>query len=803
MKKPSSTKIPAQSKQAPSKLKPTYYILLFAYLLIPAYTPNFYTLDTNGPKFVAIAILNLVSFFLFLTDKDFKRSSGIKSGFFLNFIGLAYTLFLAISLLSFFQAINLSESIINFAKISSVFASTYALYIIFSSNRGYIVHVAVALVLVMLFDCSTVFYHIFQYVNKQVDSIYDIKSVYSHKNILSASLFIKIPAAIWLMIYTKGWKKNLGYIGSLLGAIAVLFLSSRAFYLGLAALFIALALFFISRHFVLKQKLSIKRVLVFTGLFVMAVITFSVIQHFLYPVNKDTQQNFNTGVVERLSTITSGESSSNARLNNWKRSFIMIKEHPLLGVGSGNWKLQVLKYEAPTADNFIISYKNHDDFIEVTAETGVLGGLIYLSIFVLIFLQFIKAALRKDTDEENLKFLFLPAFGILAYSFDALFNFPNDRPEIQALFALYVAMGIAFSSKDFSMRKALNLKQPAEQKSGLSPIAKVTIAFTFMLLCETAIILYMNALSLHYQRFVYQDQKANKYSQPSSFFSNGFPSIPNLSCDGAPINTYLARYLINENRSDEAVSLLLKDKVSPYDGRREYYLSMAYDKLGNQDSSIYWGQKANGLKPLLGNMVQVVSSKLYNSGQQDKANKTIERYLQLVKTNPDAWLQLANQYMQSGNEKSALLTLDSAVKYLPGNENISKFQKSLSGKKYIEPYKPLYDQAINSLQAKKYAEGLRLLNDFINKRPEYMDAYQNRAVCLYYLNQFDKSLADVEKALSRKSVNEAFLINLRGVDKRGLKQMDEACKDFKLAMDQGNQDGATNYQRFCGNEAKK
>jgi len=786
-----------KDKQVKSQLKPTFYILLMAYLLVPIFTPNFYTIDSNAPKFLAIALLNLISFVVLLTDADFKRRTEIRTGFFRNFIGLAYTLFLVLSLLSFLQAINLSESVINLAKLFTICASTYVLYVIFSSNRGYLLHIAVALAFVLLFECFTVFYHILEYVNKNVSSIYDIKSVYSHKNILSAALFIKIPAAIYLMLFAKGIWKKLGYLAFLLGALAILFMSSRAFYIGLALLLVSLASYFILRHFLIRKNLSFKKILLFTGIFILAVVIFSLIQHYLYPTNTDTKEKFNTGLVERLSTIKADESSTNARLTTWKRSFRLIHENPVFGVGSGNWKINVLKYESPEADNYIISYKNHNDFIEVTAETGLPGGLVYLSIFILILLNFIRAALKRETDQEIVKHLFLPAFGILAYGVDAFFNFPNDRPEIQALFALYVAMGIAFSHNGFSNHAGTGYKSPFWQKFSKYAVPRFAAVVVCLLLGASALVLFMNEKSFHFQRYVIEDLKRNKYSHPSSFFIQGFPSIPDLSCDGAPIKSYLARYLINENRSDEAIKLLLDDKSSPFDSRREYYLSMAYDKMGITDSVIYWGQKACELKPLHANMVFVLSSRLYTAGRKQEAVQAMDRYLSKVKDNPEAWLMAANQNMKMGDHTKALHQMDTAIRYLPKNKDIKSLRKSLLKTAYIKPYESLFEQATQAFFAKRYPEALKLLNDFISKRPDYTEAYQNRALCLYYLKDYPKSLLDVQKAFKKGDGDVAFLLNLRGVINIGLGKPDAACPDFKKAMDQGNTDGATNYRKFC------
>jgi putative inorganic carbon (hco3(-)) transporter len=797
MSKANSQKSKKASAKAKEPIRITYYLLLFAYLFIPAYTPNFYTLDSNGPKFVAIALLNIISLIVFLTDRDFRKRPELRSGFFLNFIGLAYSLFLMVSLVSFFQAITISESIINFSKLFSVFAASYSLFVIFSINRNFILHAALAMVFVLLFDCMTVFLHIVQYISKNVNSIYDIKSVYSHKNILSASLFIKIPAAIWLMIFFTGWKRNLGAIALFLGALAILFLSSRAFYLGLAVLTAALAIYFLARHFRIAKSISVKNTLIFAGLIVVAFLLFTLIQRNLYPVNSDTKEKFNTGVVERLSTIRADESSTNARLNNWANSWLLIKEHPITGVGTGNWKIQTLKYESPKSDNFISSYKNHNDFIEVTAETGLPGGLIYLSVFLLILISFIRVALNPTADQEKVKLLFLPAFGILAYSVDAFFNFPNDRPEIQALFAIFVGMASAFSGSEFGLKAKLLKPDSAASGKFAKPAGWLFAGIGFTLMTATLIVLYMNALSLHYQRYVFQDEKQNRYSVSSAFLISGFPAIPQLSSDGAPISTYKARYLINENNPGKAIRYLLRDNPSPYDGRREYYLSMAYEKKGRIDSVTYWGMKANQLKPLFGNMAMVLSSRQFVSGKTEAAMKTINDYLSRVKNNPDAWVLAAQQYRKLGKTDKALHVLDSTKIYLPGNKKIQNEWRELRDRDNRVEYNRLFTEATAAIKKKQYSRALDLFNSFLEKKPDLGVGYQNRALCYFYLKNYSGSNTDIDKAISLGEVNEPYLLNLKGVNLLELKRKDEACSCFKAAMEKGNLIAEKNYKKYC------
>ena len=803
MKKAKISKPIQKSKQAKSQLKIAYSILLFAYLLIPVFIPRFSSIDANGPKFFAIAILNLISLFVLFFDSDFKQQIYLRLGFFRNYIGIAYMMFLVMSLLSFSQSINLSESILNFVKIFTVFTSTYVLYVILSSDKRYFSFVTVILALLLVFDSFSVFYQILNYVSGKIDSLFDIKTFYSNKNILAASLFIKLPIALWLIVFNKDRLRFLGYFAAFTSILAILFTSARAFYLGLILLLVALALFFLMRRFSLKTKLSFKKVLLLAGSLVFAIVLFSLVQRFLYPTILDPVLKQKTGLIDRLTSISAGESSTNARLTTWKMSFWLIRENPLLGVGIGNWKVRVLKYEAPMKENFIVSYKNHNDFIEITAETGPLGGLAYLAIFLLIIMNFIKKAMNPKTDEETLKFLFLPAFGILAYSVDALLNFPIDRPDIQSLFAVYVALGIAFSGSHFSVYDKSVTQQPLLQNKPQKHYILFSFFFSFLLICASIVVLSMNVKSLQLQSIVFDDENNNTYSYPSDFFIQEFPSIPNISWCGAPINTYLARYLIKEKRGREAVSQLTKQNPSPWDGRREYNLSRAYDLIGKNDSVLYWAQKVCMLKPLYTNMILILNAKLFMTGKQKEACENMDLYLVKVKTKAEAWLLATDLNMKIGNEKKALLLLDSAMKYLPGNDSIVAKRKSVQKSLSIKPYELLYNQAKQAISASKYTEALKLLNGIISNKPDFIGPYQNRAICFHYLGEYSKSLLDLEKVLENGEGDQAFFINLRGANYLALGRLDEACRDFKMAMDKGNSYGAANYRKFCDPKQNK
>ncbi len=784
------------SKQNQERLKPSYYMLMLAYLIVPVFVPSFNTFDTNGPKFLALALINIASFIILFNDPDYRKRPEVQIRFFRTYIGIAYALFMVISLLSFFNAINLVESLLNLIKALTIFGSTYILYVIFSSNRGYLLHLASALSMLLIIDSLSVFYNMLMYISREVTSIMDIKTVYSHKNILASALFIKLPASIFLIFFSRGWQKGLGYIAGLMTVLSILLLSTRAFYLGLALLMILLFVFALIRQVVAGKKGAMRNIAIFAATFVVALLLYSAAQRVLFPKNTDTI--WNTGIVSRLGSIKADESSTHARLTLWNWSVQIIRENPLLGVGTGNWKLIIMKYYTQRSTDFIVPYKNHNDFLEITAETGLIGGLTFISIFLLILFGFSRALIKSKIDDDRMKLMFLPAFGIVAYSVDAFFNFPADRPDIQSLFAIYVALGAACSGMEITSKQ----DNPVRPLTGLVNnrwIRSLAIIGLSLLLIASAWILFLNVKSLRYQYEVNEDFESNKLTHASSLIMEGFPFIPTVSSLGEPIAVIKAQYLMNEKRFQDAVSLLMKDASSPYDSRREYNICRAYNMAGMDDSAFVWAQRAYPIKPFHNQLVRILSIWLFNKGQHQQSQKIMSEYLSQVKNDAEMWNLAVNQLWANKQYEKAIIMLDTAIKYLPEEKSIMQQHDEANIKLKIVPYDELYDQIVQLINLKNYKDAIRLLNDLLEKKPQCAEAYLNRARCLSETGAYAESNKDIDKAIEF-GIQNIDVINNKGVNFLNMGNIEAACQNFKVAMEKGSKMGETNYKKYCGSK---
>lgn len=775
-------------------------IIILAYALITVVTPNLYTFDSNGPKFLALAILNIITFLFLLVKKNLGNR---KEGFFLFFrnrIGLVYLGMMLLALLSFMKSLNILESVLHYSKMLTIFSACYFISIIIRRDLRYLKLVAVALSLLLIVDCITLFYHITtSLLAGKGPAIVEIKSVYSNKNILAAALFVKIPFALWLLTFEKGVVRIFGLITLFLGFIATLFMSTRAFYVGSIVILICYLVFTGIRY---QRKGSLKRFFTVTLSMVAAIVIglllYTATLKYLYP--KDYQDIYTVGFLDRLKTVVQGES---LRAGSWDRSVRLIGENPLLGVGCGNWKVAVLKYENPVKPNYVYQYKTHNDFLEIACESGVISALLFISIFVFAALNFLKVFFKPGSTEADYRMLFLPAFGLLAYAFDAFFNFPADRPEIGSLFALFTGAALAVSpglpifekpAPDGSTGKeAIGLKNLSHRLVSLAPL----FATLFLLLMVSAVvILSINFRSLKIQRIAKEDLMRPEIMEPTDKIVNGYPLLPNLSMEAEPIVVSKARYLFRDKKYQEAINLLKADRSSPYDTRPEFFLAQAYFNLGVYDSSLAYNYRVYAYKPLFFNNILNICRILEMKNRYDEAIGLVRTYNRQSPYAADGYLFGAALCQNGGRIGDAVAILDSGHKYLPENEEIVKQKEFLAVKTKIGPHEALYNQAQKSYIEKNYKVALKEFDEFIKLVPDLVPAREMRAYCNFFLKNYNRSLTDVAWIFNEAEPNGA-MYNLRGVNLKMLGKNEEACRDFEQAVKMGDKDAVKNLEQFC------
>lgn len=754
------------------------YLILLSYALLAILTPRLDAFDSAGTRFLALALLNLGAFSFLLSRKEYHPANRIFSAFMTNLTGVIYTLFLLINLLAFSKAVNVAESLVAFSKLFTIFTAVLIVSTILRKHHDMLPWLALAMVLLLWYDSATVFYQMYELLEKhpKFTELYaafigEVKTSYSNKNILASAIFVKLPFALYLWTFKKGLWHLPGLLGVFAGMMALMPLSTRAFYIGLALLAFFYLLFLFIRFLVDHRRW--KTVIVsLTIIGLIPLLIYGGWRGLTHYFPEAGMFNLRDQVSQRLTTIKQ-DLSVGTRISSWNRSLSLIREEPALGVGPGNWTIRVMKYESKAIADYNYYYYNHNDFLQITAETGIVGGTLFILLFLSLAWAFLYALFKGSSSEMRFDQLFIPAFGLLCYSVDAFFNFPYDRPEIQSIWAIIVGIGIAmtpeskilkrgidkikllhkkFKSQNLHINPIINpsnqSNSPSNQSNSSSNPSNWSATHVFMglsshftrnlvpllwliMILLSGWLLLLNFRSLTTQAIVKYEVNQGKLTAPADFIIARFPSIPTLSIEGEPISVLKTRYLLNERRYDEAIATLKANNPSPWETRREFFLSLAYQEAGNTDSAIIYSKKVFGQKPLYRENTERLVRMLENRELYDEGANILEQYREMYRT----------------------MVSD------PG-ETYVNWQADLRRKAAIGRVEEYYYFAMLRFNDKQYRDAAGYFSKIIEKEPGLNEAWEKRALCYFYLCEFKKCRADLDH-LTAKGVKNPTLDDLQ------------------------------------------
>lgn len=403
------------------------FIVLF---LLSPMIPRFDSIDIIGPQWFFISCINLMfsSFLMsFFYSLYFKFIASFNS-----YLSYSYIVFLLICFFSLFIAINKNISVVDFSRILITFFSIINLSFAILHSSLSIKQFFLISVLVHYFELFFCFSPLFgKLLSDNFSEIIMVEKEFTgiagNKNIAAASLCIKLPLIFYLIITSK---KVLYQIF----LYFILFMSFLViFYLNSRATFISFFIINLFMMMILVYKKRVKTIFLFLLVFFTSLI-----------LNLNSPFFKSSNVLDRASSIEVSYEGSSARFELWSNAIDYISLHPLVGCGIGNWKIQSLPYWKDRLTGYIVPYHAHNDFLELTAELGIIGGLSYLFIFISLLLLLFPRN-RLDINLHNPKIYLLLV--LMVYTVDSFFNFPLERPLIQIYFIALFSLTYLLNNK--------------------------------------------------------------------------------------------------------------------------------------------------------------------------------------------------------------------------------------------------------------------------------------------------------------------------------------------------------------------
>ncbi|MFN8321288.1 MAG: O-antigen ligase family protein [Chitinophagales bacterium] len=360
----------------------------------------------------------------------------------IDLVDILFGLFVLLHFISILEAINKPEALYESQKMFLIFSA----YMVFKKalfkkhiEEGFLLKVVASICVAYLFYGLLQLLSLVEYSKPEGDSLYAVSSLAGHKNLYSGFLLMSSFLLLSGIRTAKGYWKVLYIVLPVLQLILILVLQTRSVFLALvASIFtIAIGLFFLQgkKAFFLMKKFAVPFMLIIVGVAGFAFFT-GTGQEILHRFNVSNFLKSDTGI---------------ERYTVWYKSYFLLKDYWLTGVGAHNWMLVYPKYSL--SGMFRTQYLNmvflepHNDLLWVWCELGIVGLLVFVSVFtVIIYCAFKKMSLAKT--ETSQQFYLLLGTMQIAFIVFCFFDFPKERIDQQLILTLSWAM-ISAQSQDF------------------------------------------------------------------------------------------------------------------------------------------------------------------------------------------------------------------------------------------------------------------------------------------------------------------------------------------------------------------
>ena len=775
--------------------------ILISLFLIVDFLPGFESVDVMGAQWLYLVIVNIITCIFIIWTKN----QGFYEGLFnisKRSVTIVYTALFAWAGISILFALNHIEGMVGYSR----FTATFIMYLniaVLLYNRPqllkFFIHLIAAILLlrsiiiIVNFSSNLGSVTLDALVNAQLGNT-------GNKNIMAASFIARIPFVIYGIYLFKSWGRVINIIALFLAVIVIFILNARTTYIGL----VLEILVYITGAVVLAFQDNSKKQLIPRLLYVLGpvILAFFLSQFILTNAEKLQDQESTYGnVTQRLATIGFNAESSGNRTIMWGYAMDYIRHHPLMGCGISNWKLASIPYERETSTEFYVAYHCHDDFFEITAELGLPGGIMYISLFI-IALSFTILTLRSSANSTIKLMSVISLMALAGYFSDASFNFPMERPIMQFFFAFI----LAFNLNIYLLTRKAGINQ--RQK----PSIKILYALiTFCTLLPALYITYQT-----YQSMVVQGRVNDDLSNPNPVFTseeaNKLPAIPNLNVFTYPIDAIKARYYVQEKKYDSAMYNINKSaKVNPYLPYNEFLKSAVYTEIGKWDSALYFAKKAFYTKPRATSpysLLNFICLKLNDTTSIRNAYKEMSKY-------PNNYVQYNSYFstmLQIPHDKQQLLALcDSIIKLYPDHsKELQQRRTEIMGSSDIHPSIPSTQQpaainagndfsakAANAFNKKDFKTAAGYFLKAAELKPGDFADIENAAMCYYSLNDFKTALPLYGKVIASNSIQTGKSEFFKGICLENLGKKEEGCIFLHKAEAKNYPDAKTYLNIYC------
>jgi len=522
---------------------------------------------------------------------------------------LPMVLFLLWSLISFFWSFNLHLATISWVQYLTYVALFFIVLnsVISKEFINALLHTLIASLFVVsiiglsqqyLSDITLVKQFYYQFVAPAAS--------FANKNLASHFVVMTLPLSFLMFVLTKNIR--ISFLYSLVTFFAlwyVIIITARQAYAAIFVELLVLVLFLVFDY--VKNKNSFLKS-IHHKLFKLLMFFFLIFS--LFVVSNFSNDGFDLSKgskLERVGEISLAGGSS--RIPAWKNSIEMIKDHPITGVGIGQWQEHYpLYYDASAPDvifgDTIRLTKAHNEYLEMFANVGLIGFLPLLWIFIIV----IKGTWNKLKSNDDRGRVLAISMGMVGFTVVAFFSFP-----IWAYVSAFILM--VFIALVDNMTSTVEKKYiiPINKEQYLIFSSVVLLIFSLVFFYS-----YQWIQSEHYRGVAINKSNA-KDSDLAILYS---AKSSELNPHNQQNLNQLGSFLLKNNKEKESIPYLVKsNELTLFNSTSLINLMIGYNVLGEVEKSKAISRKILKNDPrnvkALANLVRI----LYNQGEYKETTK--------------------------------------------------------------------------------------------------------------------------------------------------------------------------------------
>lgn len=597
---------------------PALHQVLFLATVVFA-LPLLHTRDTVEPvlmpRFLALslALMLMLGIYAFRPRPDY--------GVLRRMIFAAMLLYFAGSALSLTAALNLGEGLVDLLKLPlGMILCLVTVQLLREDERfpAYLSGTVSALVLILsLIGLAQYFGLAF----REIPGNFVIYATMANKNLLASYLLLAMPFVIYGILFFGGKGRRMAMLAYLAAVLVIAMVHARTSWMAGAVLLAVLAAILLlvrGNYFTIAveaRKLLLRRLTQLLGATIVPLLLAVLIYYGHTAANAELNR--------AVTAAGAGVSSVDERMQLWEKTLEMVRDHPLLGVGIGNWKIFIPAYgsegmrSSGGAINFV---RPHNDFLWVLSESGLPALLGFLAIFALGGYYAWRLVTRGGQPAIQIRSLLFSG-GIAAYLIISLASFPRERIAHSALLFMLLAVIVA------DYHRAFPLKSPGIPRRLERPLNGLLL----LLLAFSSWVGYQRIRAEIETKEAYRARALQQWRQEIDHLTRAESALYRLDPLATPLALYRglawARLAEGNPAAMDSATAAFREayRVHPYHLIVLNNMAAVHHREGELEKAAVFFEKALSLSPQLEHSLVNLTAVYYKMGHYQRAYETIQK----------------------------------------------------------------------------------------------------------------------------------------------------------------------------------